>query len=171
MPILDHVLRYSAAGLSVVPAHVADEDGDCSCPRPDCGSPGKHPRLKWQGRTRTSLSAEKLTSWWRRYPTANVGIVTGRISDLVVLDVDGEQGMESLKAAGIDPWEVPTPTVRTGGGGFHFYYSLPDDTIVQTRTGMLPKVDVRAEGGFVIAPPSRHGSGRDYAWVPGLELG
>lgn len=170
--MIEEAIRYADAGFSVLPTNVVREDGGCSCSLGlQCKSPGKHPITKWEGRSRVEhISKPELRRLFKSYPDANVGIVTGRISNLVVLDVDGEAGMAALTAAGIDPWEVPTPSVKSGGGGYHFYYRYPSDMEIPTRTALFDHVDVRSDGGFIVAPPSIHRSGNTYEWIDGLSL-
>jgi hypothetical protein len=99
--------------------------------------------------------------WWRRWPGANLGLATGRRFD--VLDLDGEQGVEALRALlSIAPWEHPGPVARTGGGGWHLLFATAG---LGNRVGLLPGVDWRGRGGLIVALPSQHASGRRYAWV------
>jgi hypothetical protein len=99
--------------------------------------------------------------WWRRWPDANLGLATGRRFD--VLDLDGDQGVEALRAAlSIAPWEHPGPVARSGSGGWHLLYA---PTGLGNRVGVLPGVDWRGRNGLIVAPPSRHATGRRYAWV------
>jgi Bifunctional DNA primase/polymerase, N-terminal len=99
--------------------------------------------------------------WWRRWPQANLGLVTGRRFD--VLDLDGDLGVEALRAAlSIGPPEHPGPVAHTGGGGWHLLY-VP--TGLGNRVGLLPGVDWRGRGGLIVAPPSRHASGTSYTWA------
>ena len=105
------------------------------------------------------MSADR--GWWRRWPDANLGLATGWRFD--VLDLDGDQGVEALRAAlSIAPWEHRGPVARTGGGGWHLLYR---PTGLGNRVGLLAGVDWRGRGGLVVAPPSRHASGTRYAWV------
>lgn len=164
--ILKKALEYSDLGFSVIPAHTIIKD-KCSCGNSRCSAPGKHPRVKWQSRMTDPMSNREIRSWWDRYPDSNVGIVTGEISGITVLDVDGEEGMQSLHDAGFDPEDILTPMVRTGGGGAHYYYKYTDESQVYNRAGVLHKVDIRTDGGFVVAPPSLHLSGRKYSWARG----
>jgi len=94
--------------------------------------------------------------------------VTGEASGLVIVDVDprngGDEGIEDLQAR---YGQLPeTPTVLTGGGGTHTYLAHPRDRAIPNRRnlGGFPGVDIKADGGYVVAPPSRHASGRVYAW-------
>jgi hypothetical protein len=152
---------YAALGYAVVPMHTAQPGDGCTCPDQEaCPDPGKHPRLRgWQRLAATDPTV--VGGWWRRWPAANLALVTGRRFD--VLDLDGDQGVEALRAVlSIAPGEHPGPVARTGGGGWHLLYA---PTGLGNRVGMLPGVDWRGRGGLIVAPPSRHASGRRYAWV------
>jgi hypothetical protein len=159
-------LAYLALGWSVVPVHTPTERG-CSCGRPDCGSPGKHPRLAWQRLTHHRPGVGEVLGWWRRWPDANVGIVTGQVSGIAVVDVDAPTDGEDVLAARERAAEPLPPTVesRTGGGGRHIWLTLPP---AGAASAVLdPGLELKAEGATVVAPPSRHRSGRRYEWVPG----
>jgi Bifunctional DNA primase/polymerase, N-terminal len=151
---------YAALGFPVVPMYTARPGGGCSCPDPDCSDPGKHPRLAGWKR-HASVDAAVVGEWWRRWPQANLGLVTGRRFD--VLDLDGDLGVEALRAVlSIAPSEHPGPVARTGGGGWHLLYRPSG---LGNRVGLLPGVDWRGRDGLIVAPPSRHASGTPYAWV------
>lgn len=108
-----------------------------------------------------------IRAWWRRWPNANVGIVTGKESDLVALDVDARyQGEESLAALEAMYDRLPgTLTARTGGGGRHLFFRHPGGSVHNiARLFGLEGLDVRGDGGYIVAPPSRHLSGQYYAW-------
>jgi hypothetical protein len=152
---------YAACGFAVVAMHAVRRDGGCTCPRgPRCPDLGKHPRLAdWP--TAASTSPAQVRGWWQRWPTANVGLVTGRRFD--VLDVDGPHGEVELRAlaqAGVVPGGGPL--ARTGSGGWHV---LLAPTGAGNRVGLRPGLDWRGRGGLIVAPPSRHASGRRYRWV------
>jgi hypothetical protein len=105
------------------------------------------------------MSTETIAAWWRLWPDANVGVATG--GQLVVLDVDGDTGLASIRGRVLPP----TPTVQTGNG-WHHYYRAPWP--LPCRVGVVAGVDIRGTGGYVVAPPSLHASGRRYSAVPGL---
>jgi hypothetical protein len=153
-------LAYAALGCPVVPMHTPRPGGGCSCANSTCRDPGKHPRLAgWPQLAATD--PDRVGDWWRRWPDANLGLATGRRFD--VLDLDGEQGVAALRAAlSIEPWEHPGPVARTGSGGWHLLYA---PTGLGNRVGLLAGVDWRGRDGLIVAPPSRHASGRRYAWV------
>jgi len=160
--MLEIALKYAEMGFSVIPVHTV-EDGVCSCGSPHCNAPGKHPRYKWKSYTEVAASKEQIESWWGREPDSNIGIVTGSVSGIAVVDIDGEEGLSSLSEAGLPIDELPpTLTAKTGGGGLHLIYRNPESRKIKTRAGILPNVDIRAEGGFIVAPPSKHESGNIY---------
>ena len=151
---------YAALGFPVVPMHAAQPGGGCSCADPACSDPGKHPRLGGWKRL-ASTDPAVVGEWWRRWPDANLGLVTGRRFD--VLDLDGDLGVEALRAVlSIAPAEHPGPVARTGGGGWHLLYA---PTGLGNRVGLLPGMDWRGRDGLIVAPPSQHASGRRYSWV------
>jgi hypothetical protein len=151
---------YAALGFPIVPMHARRPGGGCSCPDRACSDPGKHPRLRgWQRLATTDPAV--AGEWWRRWPQANLALLTGRRFD--VLDLDGDQGVEALRAIlSIAPAEHPGPVARTGGGGWHLLYS---PTGLGNRVKLMPGVDWRGCGGLIVAPPSQHTSGHRYCWV------
>ena len=99
---------------------------------------------------------EELDAW----PWSGVGIVTGHVSDVLVLDVDGPEGEAELKK-----YRHPaTPTSRTAGGGLHLYFRHPEQ-YVRTGIRVAPGLDVKASGGYVVAPPSVGPNGKPYEWI------
>lgn len=126
----------------------------------------KKPLLpSWAEYQRRLPSEEEVEDWWTRWPNANIGIVTGAVSGLVVVDVDGSEGLNWMKK------NLPTTSVYVQTGkGWHGYFRHPGGTI-GNRARLAPEVDLRADGGYVVAPPSVHPSGRAYAWqfTPGLD--
>jgi len=164
---LQAALWYAKRGWAVFPAHTI-KDGACTCGNPACGSPGKHPigQVVPNGVKQASRFEGSVRAWWNKYPSANIGIACGKASlGLVVLDIDaGHGGDESLAELEADHGKLPdTPTVITGGGGRHFYFH--SDAEVANSAGKLGEgIDLRGEGGYVIAPRSAHISGRTYEW-------
>lgn len=151
-------LSYAARGWRVIPLHTPTEGG-CSCRSASCASPGKHPRTR-NGVKDASTDTKQILTWWQTWPDANVGIAAG--AGLLVLDVDGDEGQASLQGR-----ELPlTPVARTGGGT-HYYYAHPG--ALRNAVRVAPGLDIRSEGGYVVAPPSLHASGALYEWYPGLE--
>lgn len=114
-------------------------------------------------------SVGAIQAWWRRWPDAAVGIATGTASNLIVIDedIDEDKGLNGYHE--VTRWErdhadLPeTVRVITGRGGAHMYFHYTGDDI-KNRTGILPGVDVRGDGGYVVAPPSVHPNGTEYQW-------
>jgi hypothetical protein len=143
-------LSYAERGWSVIPAE----------PR------GKRPVVAWQEFQRRIATADEIADWFGRWPDANVAVVTGALSGVVVLDIDPRHGgTASLSRLEIAHGPLPqTLEALTGGGGRHLYFRHPGG-LVRNRVGLAPGVDVRGDGGCVVAPPSVHPSGKRYAWV------
>ena len=105
--------------------------------------------------------------WWSRWPNANIAIVTGRQSGIVALDVDGRHGGdESLLYLISEHGRLPdTPESLTGSGGRHILFAYPEGIDIRNSAGRLgPGLDIRAEGGYIVAPPSIHPNGKAYEW-------
>jgi putative DNA primase/helicase len=159
-------IQYAALGLHVHPLHTI-VDGHCSCDAGfDCKHPGKHPRTP-NGVKDATIDRKIIKAWWDRWPDANIGIATGRVSDIFVLDVDGNAGKASLKELKAKHGSIPkTVTVKTGRGR-HFYFRR-DGARVGNFVGRLGKgIDVRGDGGYIVAAGSVHISGTDYRFVDG----
>lgn len=110
-----------------------------------------------------------IGQWWAAWPDHGIGIATGRASGIWVLDVDlgpGKNGDDHLADLEHEHGPLPdTVEVITGSGGRHLYFRVPDGVEIATSAGRLgPGLDVRAEGGQVLAPPTLHPSGRRYEW-------
>jgi hypothetical protein len=162
---IDAALDYARRGWAVFPCH-APVAGGCSCGLPGCASPGKHPRVA-RGLHEATTDVVTIHGWWQRWPRANVAIRTGLGSGLVVIDVDpphgGADSLAVLTAAhGPLPSEI---AVRTGSGGAHLYLAHPGGQVRNSAgTRLGAGIDVRGDGGYVIAPPSVHANGDRYSW-------
>jgi len=128
----------------------------------------KRPAVAWKAFQRKCASEQTVHDWFERAPDHNVGIVTGSLSGLVVLDVDPQHGgRESLRKLEREHGALPkTMESITGGGGRHLYFSHPGGD-VPNRTNIEPGIDLRGDGGCIVAPPSIHPSGRRYRWKKG----
>lgn len=113
----------------------------------------KIPLISWKEYQDRVATEEEVNSWWEKWPDANVGIVTGKISNITVIDVEKDG----------DPTRFPeTFTVKTGGGGWHLYYEYFP---IQNKTRIYPLTDIRGDGGYVVGPTSTHKSGNKYEIV------
>lgn len=137
--------------------------GRCLCGDPNCISPGKHPATK-DGFKSATKDIERLKELWAGRKELNVGVATGGPSGVFVIDIDDAEGEQNLKDLGDLP---PTLTAKTGKGR-HLYFKYPNERVI-TKRGILPKVDVRGDGGYVCGVGTNHYSGAVYEWVNPLE--
>jgi hypothetical protein len=147
---VDHLaaaLRYASQGVPVFPL----------APR------SKFPLISaandGHGLHDATTDAAQIQAWWTAHPNANIGLRTGVAFD--VIDLDSEAAVDALESARAGRDRISGPVVATGKG-FH-YFVLP--TGLGNRAGVLPGVDYRGAGGYVVAPPSVHPSGTRYRWI------
>jgi len=179
--VLPTALAFARHGHAVFPVHWPVEHRGrliCSCGSElrgrRCGrNAAKHPygRLCPRGMLNATTDSDILKEWFGRdVPMANLGVTTDR---LLVIDVDPRHGGdESLLALEREHSAFPlTWRAFTGGGGEHLLFACPDGVEIasfsaeQMKDPPLGKgVDIRARGGYIVAPPSRHISGRPYVW-------
>lgn len=136
--LLQQALIYHKLGLSIIPLK------------------GKRPVLDWKEFQDRKASEEEIKTWFSDESNiTGIGIVTGKISDLIVLDTENGANLENL--------ELPeTVTARSGGGGRHFYFKYPAKYVKSKR--IRPLIDIKGDGGCITAPPSIHKSGNKYEW-------
>jgi hypothetical protein len=144
-------LSYARHGIPVFPVHWI-ERGKCTCHKPDCGSPGKHPLIVgWQAEA--TADSAVIKAWWGRYPNANIGVLTGKRSHVTVADIDGDVGKDTLRDLESKNEGLPeTPRVITGSGGYHYYFQHEPELTNAVR--FAPGLDIRTEGGFVVGAGS-----------------
>lgn len=154
MKINDLAVEYVNTGWSVLPV------------RPD----EKRPFMSnWLQYTKTRATLETVNNWFTQLKNAGVGVVTGKISNMVVLDIENDCPYpieEILK-------KYPTQMVsRSGSGGYHLFYQYPQNIPrVSNRVRIFDGADLRADGGFIVLPPTKHPSGGYYEWVQRGALG
>ena len=163
LSLIDAALFYvESLDWAVFPCFGIRSDTSCSCNAgSNCKSPGKHP-ITDTGFKEATNDPRKVRSWWEQYPEANVAVATGSISGFDVLDIDprngGDRSISALETRfGLLPSTLET---KTGGGGRHLFFQHQQD--LRNKVDFQPGLDVRAEGGYVIAPPSRHANGQHY---------
>ncbi|NJL26453.1 MAG: DNA primase [Thermoanaerobaculia bacterium] len=141
MSMVSYALAYAKQGWAVHPLQ----------------SRGKKP-LTEHGVKEASTDENIVCAWWRRWPAANIGVAVPR--GYVVLDVDSDEALFRLKA---EDRELPATARGRTAKGFHYWYRTKQS--VQNRVGLLPGIDVRAPGGYVVVPPSIHPTGAAYKWL------
>jgi hypothetical protein len=181
---------YAGLGWKVFPLHAPSKLFGCSCFGSErrkggvlCTDVGKHPRTM-NGLTDATTDLGTLAVWFhnhkkrlitasgaeclRSYPGSNIGLVGGKASGLVVVDIDpksgGRESLAKLRAEGHFP---ATLEARSGSGGTHLYYRHPEGAVIGSLNGWRPGIDIKATGGYVVAPPSLHYLGGVYTWGSG----
>lgn len=147
---LQTALAYAERGFSVIPI------------RPD-----KKPFIKWESYQTTKATPEEIKSWFTKWPNAMIGICTGDLSGLLVVDCDNEEAYQEIQK--LLPEGFLTAIVKTPRG-YHLYFIYPAGQQIGNAAGIIPGVDVRGQGGYIIGPPSKNAEGKAYAWLPGLSI-
>lgn len=165
-------LEFASRGWPVLPLEWIDDAGHCSCGATPCPSkPGKHPRGGIGSKSATT-DGDKIRKWWARWPSANVGIATGRASGLLMIGPDGEKGIAELEALAAAHGPIPkTLRARSGSGGQHHFFRYPSDgvTITIGANHLGTSIDFRGEGGYAVAAPSVNENG-PYTWEDDCEI-
>lgn len=144
-------INLATATLAEAAAHYARKQW----PVFPCHPNGKAP-LTSSGFHAATTNVEIVAGWWHEWPTANIGFVPGR-AGFIVIDVDGDEGRREAAALGL----LAEPTLRViTPRGCHLYFKHPGGTIGNVR--LAPHLDTRADGGYVLLPPSVHPSGDVY---------
>jgi hypothetical protein len=160
-------VEYAKLGWLVFPLHSIGADSVCTCGNPTCYDAGKHPRVA-RGLKEASRDLEQIDAWFGDgAPPSNIGIVTGEVSGITVIDIDigdGKFGAESWADAIQDHGEPDTLMAETGSGGMHVIFKY--NSALKTASNVLGKgVDSRNDGGYIVGAPSRHRSGGQYSWI------
>ncbi len=150
----------AATGWGVIPLHTPI-GGTCDCRRPDCSSPGKHPRTA-NGLRDATTDADQTRNWWGKWPQANIGAVVP--DGCVVVDVDIADPASAFRSD-----ELPRTATSKTGRGRHLIYRT--STLVRPKVGVRAHVDLRGPGSYIVVPPSLHVSGVRYEWVVPIEDG
>jgi len=148
MTLLNAALHYADQGMFVFPLQRKDK-------KPLPGS---------NGCTDATTNKEVIRRWWTEMPNANIGIATGAQSGIFVLDVDGDEGCASLRHLEVENGALPVTPVAKTGRGKHILFR--DNGLHRNSASVVgPKLDIRANGGYIVVPPSIHPSGQRYEWV------
>lgn len=159
--VLSQVRLYLSLGLHVLLIHGVS-NGVCTCGNEKCSSPGKHPIFS-NGVYGATNDAEWLEETYRSYPEANVAVAAGRVSGIVLLDLDSQEAIDAVRKQGIPvTWKF-----ETGKGEQHAfkYPVLREEFYIQNAVQLAPGIDIRSDGGYSAVPPSNHYSGKQYVWI------
>lgn len=148
----DAAIEYAKKGFAVFPLKYRD----------------KVP-LTRNGCKDATTDAAQIKAWWQKYPNANIGLATGSVSQnvfVIDLDIDEDRGIDGYHS--LEDWQrehgdfPETWTAITGRGGYHLYYR--GNGKIKNQAGIIDGVDIRGNGGYVVAPPSIHKNGNRYEW-------
>ena len=140
-------LEYGNQGIAIMP----------------CAERGKKPALDRTGKEHAIATndTDQILQWWTKNPQSNIGIPCSS-NRLAVIDIDGEAGTKWIRS---NEMPMPVTWTATTGNGFHYYYRWPEGMRIKTFQ-VAPKLEIRAAGAYVIAPPSIHPDGDTYRWSP-----
>jgi hypothetical protein len=148
--LLDSALAYAKRGLRVFPCRPRDKWPACA-----------------HGFHDATIDPNVIAGWWRGNPECNIGIATGEQSGIFVVDLDDADAESELRKLEQQNSALPPTVESITGKGRHLFFAWPNRSIrnsVGAKGGIAPGIDIRGQGGYVIAPPSIHPSGRAYAW-------
>ena len=164
----NYAVAYARLGWAVLPLF-SIKNGHCACGRKDCHSPGKHPQIL-DGVKGAQKDPFNVEVWFDPdpmigYPDANIGVACGKASGFFVLDIDGPEGEQSLQALETKHGPLPfTVQQRTGSGGRHLLFKMPDADI-RPKVRLMAGLDVRANDSYIVVAPSMHICGNRYEWI------
>ena len=145
--MLDKALEYLNQGYSIIPL------------QPKYKIP--YPGFKWAEFNDRKPTIKEVRQWWKMYPEANIAIITGKISGIVAVDIDIKSGGDFNEVYEMSPTELIS---QTGTGGYHLIYTYPKNGL-PIKNKVTPGVDLRADRGYIVAPPSLHENGKEYRWI------
>jgi putative DNA primase/helicase len=167
--LLDAALEYAELGQPVFPLWPI-KGKKCTCGRPKCSAVGKHPRVS---QYKATTDEAQIRRWWKRWPTAGIGGVTG---EYALLDIDPKaDGMDSLAKLVSEEGDLPSTAVAQTGQygeerGLHYWFRMPEDVQRSTKIGVRDGIDLLCSvPRFGVLPPSPHKSGVDYDWLTSFD--
>lgn len=158
--ILASALEYLEMGFSVIPIMPRGKLPQANV------LPGYGERkASWVKYQRALPERSEVEDWFATRPRLNLAIVTGKVSNLVVVDIDNPEALDQFEDIFYPDYDGDQTDwfVRTGRG-YHVYFNYPEGVEIRNRTHFREGIDIRADGGYVLAPPSIHPSGRQYRW-------
>ena len=151
---MQQAIKYLRQGFSVIPVIPKD----------------KKSLVDWAIYQKKLPTEQDIKDWWKKWPDANIGVITGQISGVAVIDIDSEEGKKEIES--FVPDSLIVPIVNSPRGGQHWWFRCLDSNLI-TKAGIdgFTKVDLRANGGMIIAPPSVGANGKRYEWNEGIDIG
>lgn len=162
-PMVAYALDYLQAGRSVFPVCTPTRPGHC-VQHGTCRHPGKIPLIAWDAYQERLPDPSEITLWWQRWPEANIGMATGLVSGVDVLDGDSPEARDYVRTQGIE-WGPQVLTGKPGGTHWHLATEVVNRNFARKRPGL----DFRGTGGYALLPPSKHETGARYRWAADTE--
>jgi hypothetical protein len=144
-PLLSAALDYAANGIAIFPIKERD----------------KSPLTK-NGFKDASTDPETIAGWWGEWPNANIGLPTGEVNRVWVLDIDGDEGKEAFDGLVAEHGEIPETSQSITGNGRHIIFKHPGEKLKNSVGNLGKGLDVRGDGGYIVAAPSIHPTGHQY---------
>jgi len=163
--LMQEALNLAKNGFRVFPVYEPTTKG-CSCKAGEnCGRAGKHPRILDFPNVATT-DKRQIKTWWQKWQNANIGIATGKGSNVIVLDVDGNKGGDDSLFKLFEDSEIPETLSAQTGNGIHLFFQTIDNIDIKNSVVKIGEgLDIRGENGFVVAAPSLHRNGNRYSWM------
>lgn len=170
--LADAAIAYAAHGWRVLPLAWPITTGErpacCCSDGPTCRRIGKHPwgPLVERGLLDATTSDATIRRWWRDAPRANIGVLLGQPSGMWAIDIDPAAGGDRTLVRLVQQRGGFGPTLHavTGSGGDHYFFHWPGVPVPTVAHRVGVGIDVRGDGGYIVAPPSLHHSGSHYEW-------
>jgi len=156
MSLIEFALEYEKIGWSIVPVRPPE--------KPHSSGSDKVPYVKWKDCQSIRPVPQQLKEWYEKFPDARVGVITGKVSNMVTIDFDSPEAIEAFENIVCKLPETIYMETGRENGGKQYFFEYPEDTFLITKAGLIENVDLKAEGGFAVLPPSIHKSGKKYKW-------
>jgi len=141
---LEWAVYYQSIGLNIIPV-----------------GPNKKALIKWEEYQNRCSTIEEINGWWSQWPEANIALITGKVSDVVALDIDKKHNRSSKEFT-----LPPTMCAKSGGGGEHFFFKYPKTGSVKSGSAIHGEgIDCRGDGGYILLAPSVNEAGGVYEWL------
>jgi hypothetical protein len=157
----------AAKGWKLVRLNDVTAGGRCTCGRPDCPTPGKHPAGGAGWPERATDDEETIASWFDSDEPVNIGVRLGANSGIIDVEFDSPEGEAVLKKFGLD--RIDTPAYSSGRGVHRIFQHedwMPDAGVVKVD-GLEVRIGGGEKASQSVIPPSWHWSGKRYQWLPG----
>jgi hypothetical protein len=163
--LMQEALNLAEKGFRVFPVYEPTTKG-CSCKAGEnCERAGKHPRILDFPNAATTDKGQ-IKNWWQKWHRANIGIATGKGSNVIVLDVDANKGGDVSLSELFEDSDLPNTLTAKTGNGFHFFFQTVENIDIKNSVVKIGEgLDIRGENGFVVAAPSLHRNGNRYSWM------